>query len=75
MEEFTYIELVLLKGEVETIRRNLKGAIKEFESHLKNAEERADDFESHDEFQHAYFLGEATAYREVIGKLKGGDDE
>ena len=75
MTEFTDIELVLLKGEVETIRRTLKGAIKEFESHLKNAEERADDFESHDEFQHAYFLGKATAYREVIGKLKGGDTE
>lgn len=73
MAEFTDIELVLLRGEVETIRRNLKGAIKEFESHLKNAEERVDDFESHDEFQHAYFLGEATAYREVVRRLKGDD--
>ena len=75
MAEFTDIKLVLLRGEVETIRRNLKNAIKEFESHLKNAEKRANDFESHDEFQYAYFLGEATAYREVIGKLKGDDSE
>lgn len=75
MAEFTDIELVLLRGEVETIRRNLKGAIKEFESHLKNAEERANDFEGHDEFQHAYFLGKATAYREFIGRLKGDDSE
>ena len=56
------------------IKRDFKEAINEFEAHLKNAEERTEEFYEHDDFQYAYFLGKASAYNEVIRRL-GGDTE
>lgn len=76
MKELTEIKFVLLKGEVEAIKRNLETTIDEIKRHLANAGERAADWEGHDDFQYGYFLGEASAYKEVLGRLgKGGGDE
>lgn len=76
MKELTEIKFVLLKGKVEAIKRNLETTIDEIKRHLANAEERAKDWEEHDDFQYGYFLGKASAYEEVLGRLgKGGEDK
>lgn len=76
MKELTETKFVLLKGEVEAIKRNLETTIDEIKRHLTNAEERAAYWEGHDDLQYGYFLGKTSAYEEVLSKLgKGGDVE
>ena len=69
MSEMGDVRLILLKGEVESIRRLFHNTINELQRHLKNAEERAEVFEGHDDSQYEYFLGEATAYKEALELL------